>query len=93
MSSTERILLVLIAAALTLSAVELMRREVVIARRTGTSLLRVDASAAGALFTSFAALGCWVSIALNRHPAEGLWGIVAWLAVALFLLVSDSRVK
>src|SRR3954447_26751679 len=68
MSTTERVVVLLIAFALTLGAIELTRRELALHRRSAESWWRVDAAAAGALFTALAALGAWLSLAINRAP-------------------------
>ena len=92
MTPSERVLLALAAAAMTFGSVALVRREVLLHRRRGESWLRVDASAAGALFTAMAAVAAWTLLVLDRAPSEGVGGILAALLVMLFLLVSDERV-
>jgi hypothetical protein len=84
---------VLIALALTLGAIELVRRELALHRRSVASRWRVDAAAAGALFTAVAAVGAWLSLTTDRAPTEELVGILAWLGVMAFLLVADERVR
>ena len=91
-SSSERVLLALTALAMTVGSLELIRREILLHRRGGESWLRIDASAAGALFTSAAAIAAWTLLLLDRAPAEGLVGILVALLVMLFLLVADDRV-
>jgi hypothetical protein len=93
MSTTERVVVVLVALALTLGAIELVRREVALHRRSAESWWRVDAAAAGALFTALAALGAWLSLAIDRAPTEGLVGVLAWIVVMLYLLVADDRMR
>jgi hypothetical protein len=89
---SERVLLALAAAAMTFGSVELVRREVLLHRRRGQSWLRVDASAAGAMFTATAAVAAWTLLVLDRAPIEGVAGILAALLVMLFLLLTDERV-
>jgi uncharacterized membrane protein len=93
MSTTERVVVVLLALALTLGAIELVRRELALHRRSAASWWRVDAAAAGALFTALAGLGAWVSLAIDRAPAAGLVGGLAWVVIMIFLLVADDRIR
>ena len=93
LSSAERVLLALVALAMTVGAVELVRREVVLRRRTREPWTRLDASAGGPFFTALAAAAAWVLVVSNHAPAEGLLGLLAWLPVMVFLLVSDDRVR
>jgi hypothetical protein len=86
------VLLALVAAAMTVGSVELVRREILLHRRSGQSWLRVDASAAGALFTAMGAVAAWTLLVLDQAPREGAGGILAALLVMLFLLVTDERV-
>ena len=93
MSTTERVVVVLVALALTLGAIELGRRELLFHRRTAESWWHVNAAAAGALFTALAALGAWLSLAIDRAPTEGLVGALAWIVVRVFVLVADDRMR
>jgi uncharacterized membrane protein len=93
MSTTERVVVVLVALALTLGAIELVRRELALHRRSAESWWRVGAAGAGALFTALAALGAWLSLAIDRAPTEGLVGVLAWIVVMVFLLVADDRMR
>jgi hypothetical protein len=93
MSTTERVVVVLVALALTLGAIELVLRELALHRRSAESWWRVDMAAAGALVTALAALGAWLSLAIDRAPIEGLVGVLAWLVVMLYLLVADDRMR
>ena len=93
MSTTERVVVLLIALVLTLGAIELIRRELALHRRSAESWWRVDATAAGALFTALAALAAWLSLAIDRAPIEGLVGVLAWLVVMVLLLVTDDRIR
>jgi hypothetical protein len=89
----ERVVLVLISAVLTLGAIELGRREVAAHRRTGQPWIRVDASAAGALFTALAAVGGWIVLIFDKQPAGGLAGLIAVLVVMFLLLTADDRLR
>jgi uncharacterized membrane protein len=93
MSTTERVVVVLVALALTLGAIELVRRELALHRRSADSWWRVNAAAAGAVFTALGALGAWLSLAIDRAPTEGLVGVLAWTVVMVFLLVADDRIR
>ena len=93
MSTTERVVVLLIAVALTLGAIELIRRELALHRRGAEFWWRVDATAAGALFTALAALAAWLSLGIDRAPTEGLVGVLTWLVVMVLLLVTDDRIR
>ena len=93
MSSTERVLLAIAALALTLGAVELVRREIALLARRGASAWRFDATAAGALFTAVAAVGGWLAVAIGEAPLEGVVGVLAWVVVMLLLLVGGGRIR
>ena len=89
MTSSEKVILALVALALTLGTVELARREIANHRRSGQRWWRIDASAAGAFFNGLAALGAWTSLALDRPPTLAM--IVAYVGVMMFLLLADAR--
>ena len=92
-STSERVLLGLVAAATTLGAVELVRREILLWRRTGERWWRLDYGAIGALYAAVSAVVLWALVALDASPAGGLAGLVAWLAVLMVLRVVDDRVS
>jgi len=91
-STSERVLLALVAAATTLGAVELVRREILLWRRTGERWWRIDYGAVGALYAAVSGVVLWALVVLDVSPLGGLAGLAAWLGVLVFLLVADDRV-
>src|SRR4051812_32930569 len=44
-----------------------------------------------ALYSALAALGAWLSLAIDRAPTEGLVGVLAWLVVMVFCSLPTTR--
>ena len=88
----EATLIILVAAATTVGAVELVRREVALLMASKTPVWRAEARAMGALYASVSAVVLWVMVATGSPPTS-LAAVLIWLGVMVFLLVADERVR
>jgi hypothetical protein len=74
-------------------AIELVRREILLWRRTGERWWRIDAGMFAALYAAVSAVVLWALVVLDEPPLGGLAGLVAWLGLLMVLLVVDDRVN
>ena len=88
----EATLTILVAAATTVGAVELVRREVALLRARKAPVWRADPRAMGALYASASAVVLWVMVATGSPPTS-LAAVLLWLGILIFLLVADERVR